>query len=68
MLERNAEFLFKFALAASNQAQIEDHLSVKSCLPTQYASIFVCTAEVSDFILHEVCALIVLFYFFCLVF
>ncbi len=36
MLQRNAEFLLNSALAATNQAQIENNLAVKSCLPTQY--------------------------------
>ncbi len=66
MLEKNAEFLLKSALAASNQAQIEDHLSVKSCLPTQYANSFECTAEASNFTIEEVCSFIGLFDFFCL--
>ncbi len=66
MLQRNSEFLLKSALAASNQAQIEDHLSVKACLPTQYANIFECTAEASDFIIEGVWSFIWVFDFFCL--
>ncbi len=66
MLKQNAEFLLEFAVATSNQPQIKDYLSVKSCHPTQYVSILVCTAEVSNFIFHEVCSLIVLYYFSCL--
>ncbi len=66
MLKQNAEFLLEFALATSNQPQIKDYLSVKSCHPTQYASMFVCTAEASNFIFHEVCSLIVLYYYSCL--
>ncbi len=61
MLEKNAEFLLKSALDASRQAQIEDHLSVKSCLPTQYANIFECTAEASNFTIQEVCSSIGVF-------
>ncbi len=66
MLKQNAEFLLEFALATSNQPQIKDYLSVKSCHKTQCASIFVCTAEVPSFIFHEVCSLIVLYYYSCL--
>ncbi len=68
MLQRNAEFLLKSAFAASNQAHIEDHLSVKSCLPTQYANILECTAEASDFTIEGVCSFIGVFDFFCLEF
>ncbi len=66
MLKKNAEFLLKSGLKASNQVQIEDHLSVKSCLPTQYANIFECTAEASNFTIVEVCSFIGVFDFFCL--
>ncbi len=61
MLKKNAEFLLKSGLEASNQVQIEDNLSIKSCLPTQYANIFECTAEASNFTIEEVCSLIGVF-------
>ncbi len=64
MLERNAEFLLKSGLEASNQVQIDAHLSVKSCFPTQYANIFECTAEASNFTIEEVCSFIGVFDFF----
>ncbi len=66
MLQRNAELLLKSALAASNQAQIEDHFSVKSCLPTQSVNTFECTAEAFDFTIEGVCSFIGVFDFFCL--
>ncbi len=56
MLERNAEFLIKSTLKTANQTELEDHLSVKSCHATQYAIVFVCTAEVFDFTIQEVCS------------
>ncbi len=56
MLEVNSELLLRAAFKESNHAGIGNHLHVKSCHPTQYAYIFKCTTELTNFTFQRVCS------------